>query len=76
MQLVADGGESRVSAVRKEGPHQACSKTGLRDTYKWMFSQKTRQTTAVFCLYFIYEIILGLLEQLEQTGTHVQPHHV
>lgn len=70
--LVADGGESKASATGK-----GCStpSTALQDIWNTV-PQKTRQTTAVFCLGFISYIPLAVLEQQAQTGTQVQPHHV
>lgn len=70
--LVADGGESKASAM---GKGRSTPSTELQDIWNTI-SQKTRQTTAVFCLGFISYIPLAVLEQQAQNGIQVQPHHV
>lgn len=44
VQLVADEGESKVSAARNERPHPA----NMLQTRQTLFSQKIKQTTAEF----------------------------
>lgn len=48
---MADGEESRASAVRKEGPHPACSKQD-RDTSQHFITEKPDNTTTVICLFY------------------------
>lgn len=64
MGLVADGEESRWNAVRKAGPHPACSKHN-RDTSL----KKIRQTTAAFILYFISQPFRAYLNSWQKRTT-------
>lgn len=60
MELVADGGESKVGAARKEGPHAACSKQDweTRNFTQFITKNKTTYNIGFSLLYFL--IILGL----------------
>lgn len=63
MGLVANGGESRASAARKEDP------TAGMLQFQSLRENKTNYYSVVFPLFY-FSVILGLLEHLAETGAY------